>query len=127
MKKSSIDGSIYELVIKTLKEMGGMDDLMITKRLVCVGEDGASMIQGQRIGICVKLQLLASPFMISIHCMAHRMILAFKILRKFPSVSKVEELVHKTHAYFCCSPKRFTWFQQFADGIIDRKIFIKRC
>ena len=29
--RSSTAGNIYELVIKTLKEIGGMDDLMITK------------------------------------------------------------------------------------------------
>ena len=57
------------------------------------------------MGFCVKLQLLASLFMISIHCMAHRMNLAFKIVSKFPLVSKVEELVRETHAYFCHSPK----------------------
>ena len=37
--KSSTTGNIYELVIKTLKEIGGMDHLMIAKRLVCAGED----------------------------------------------------------------------------------------
>ena len=121
MKKSSTTANIYELVIKTLKEIGGMDDLMIAKRLVCVGADGASIMQGQRNGICVKLQLLASPFMINIHCMAHRINLEFKIVSKFPLVSKVEEPVRETHAYFCCSPKKFTKFQQFANGIIDGK------
>ena len=45
MKKSSTAGNIYELVIKTLKEIGGMDDLMIAKRLVCVVVDGASIMQ----------------------------------------------------------------------------------
>ena len=59
--------------------------------------------------------------MINIHCMAHRMNLAFKIVRKFPLVSKVEELVRETHAYVFRSPKRFTEFQQFADGITDGK------
>ena len=105
MKNSSTNGNIYELVIKTLKEIGGMDDLMITKRLVCVGANGASIMQGKMNGLCVKLQLLASPFMISIHCMAHRMNLAFKKVSKFPLVSKVEELVHETHAYLCHNPK----------------------
>ena len=104
-----------------MKEIGGMDDLMIAKRLVCVGADGASIMHGQRSGICVKLQLLAWPFMIIIHCMDHRMNLAFKIVSKFPLVSKVEELVRETHAYFCHSPKWFTEFQQFADCIIDGK------
>ena len=66
---------------------------------------GAPIMQGQRNGLCVKIKLLASPFMISIHCMVHRMDLAFKIVSKFPVVSKVEELVCETHAYFCHSPK----------------------
>ena len=127
MKKSSTARNIYELVIKTLKEIGGMDDLMIAKRLVCVGTDRASIMQGQRNGIFDKLQLLSSPFMISIHCMAHRMNLSFKIVSKFPLVSKVEELVHETHAYFCRSPMRFIEFQQIADGITDGKKPIKIC
>ena len=127
MKKSSTTANIYELVIKNLKEIYGMDDLMITKRLVCVGADGASIMLGQRNGICVKLQLLASPFMISIHCMAHRMNLAFKIVSKFPLVSKVEELACETCTYFFRSPKRFTNFQQFVDGITDGKKTMKRC
>ena len=117
MKKSSTAANIYELVVKTLKEIGGMDDLMITKRLVCVGADGSSIMKGQRNGICVKLQLLASFFMISIHFMAHRINLAFKIVSKFPLVSKVKELVRENHEYFFHSTKRFTESQQFAVGI----------
>ena len=57
--------------------------------------------------------------------MAHRMNLAFKIVSKFPLVSKVEELVRETHAYFCYSPKRFKEFWQFADSITDGKKLLK--
>ena len=102
-----------------------MDDLMIAKRLVCVGAHGTLIMQGQMNDLCVKLKLLASSFMISIHCMALRMNLEFKIVSKFPLVSKVEEPVRETHAYFCCSPKRFTDFQQFADSITDGKNLLK--
>ena len=90
MKNISIVGNIYELFIKTLKEIDGMDDLMIAKSLVCVGAFGASIMQGKRNGICVKIQLLASPFRINIHCIDHRMNLAFEIVGKFPLVSKVQ-------------------------------------
>ena len=88
-----------------MKEINDIDDLMVAKRLVCVGADGASIMKEQRNGLCVKLQLLASPFVISIHCMTRRMNLAFKIVSKFPLVSKVEKLVRETDAYFCRSPK----------------------
>ena len=104
MRETSTAENIYELVLNTLKE-SGMDHLMIAKKLVCVVADGASVMQGQRNGLCVRLQLSASPYMINIHCMAHRMNLAFKIVSKFPSVSKVEDLVRQTHAYFSRSPK----------------------
>ena len=90
MKKISIATNIYELVIKTLKEISGMDDLMIEKRLVFVGADGSSIMQGKMNDLCVNLQLLFSSFMIIIHCMAHRMNLEFKIVSKFPMVSKVK-------------------------------------
>jgi hypothetical protein len=37
--------------------------------------------------------------------MDHRMNLGFKIVSKFPSVSKVEDLVREAYAYFSHSPK----------------------
>ena len=64
-------------------------------------------MQGQRNGLCARMQLSASPYMLSIHCMAHRMNLAFKIVSNFSLVSKVEYLVCEVHAYLFWSPKRF--------------------
>ena len=82
-----------------------MDHSMTTKKLVCVGADGASIMQGQTNGLCVRLQLLASLYMLSINCMSHKMNIAFKTMRKFSLVSKVGYLVCEVHAYFCRSPK----------------------
>ena len=56
MRETSTAKNIYELTLNDLKE-SGMDQLMIAKMLVCVGADGASVMQGQRNGICVRLQL----------------------------------------------------------------------
>lgn len=121
MSDCSTPGNIYELVANSLKEIGGMNLLMIAKKLVCVGADGASVMRGQRNDLCVKLQLSASSYMLSIHCMAHMMNLAFKIVNKFPLVSKVEDIVHEVHAYFFRSPKRFLEFQNFVDGVTNGK------
>jgi len=98
MRETSTTENIYDLVINSLKEIGGMDHIKIKKKLVCVRVDGASVMQGKMNGLCVKIKLLNSPFMISINCMAHIMNLAFKIVSKFPLVSKVEDLVCETHA-----------------------------
>lgn len=120
MRVTSTTENIYELVLNSLKE-SSMDHLMIAKKLVCVGADGASIMQGQRNGLCVRLQLLTSPYMLNVLCMAHRMNLAFKIVSKFPSVSKVEDLVRETHAYFSHSHKRYLEFQKFANGVTMEK------
>ena len=106
-----------------MKEIGGMDDSMISKKLVCVGADGVSVMQSQRNGLCSILQLSASPYMLSIHCMAHMMNLSFKIVSKFSLVSKVEYLVREVHAYFFRSPKQFLEFNLFifSDGVTNGK------
>lgn len=77
MMENSTIGNIYELVINSLKEIGGMDNLMIAKKFVCVGADGASVMHIKRNGFCVRIQLSTSPYMLSIHYMAYRMNLAF--------------------------------------------------
>jgi hypothetical protein len=41
MRENSTTENIYELVINSLKEIGGMDHLMIENKLVCFGEYGA--------------------------------------------------------------------------------------
>eukprot|EP01018_Ginkgo_biloba_P020839 Gb_12925 [translate_table: standard] len=125
MQVNSSAESLFEVVIKNLKDIGGMSNAMIAQKLVCGGANGASVMQGQRNGLCVRLQLSISPYMLSIHCMAHRMNLAFKIVSKFSHVCKVEDLVREVHAYFCRSPKRFAEFQRFAKGITDGNKLLK--
>jgi hypothetical protein len=44
MRKSSTTENIYEVVLNSLKESGGMDHLMIAKKMVCVRADGASVM-----------------------------------------------------------------------------------
>ena len=86
-------------------------------------------MQGQRNGLCARMKLSASLYMLSIHCMAHRMNLAFKIVNKFSLVSNVEYLVCEVHAYFYWSPKRFLEFNffSFSDGVTKWKKTIKIC
>ena len=78
-------------------------------------------MQGQINGLYARLQLSASSYMLIIHCMAHRMNIAFKIVSKFSLVSNAEYLVREVHAYFCRSPKFFFY------GVTNGKKTIKRC
>jgi hypothetical protein len=82
-------------------------------------------MQGKRNRLFVRLQLSASPYMLSIHCMAHRMNLSFKIVRKFSLVSKVEYLVRKAYAYFYRSPTWFSKFKFFSNGVTNGNKLLK--
>jgi hypothetical protein len=53
--------------------------------------------------------------------------LAFKIVSKFPLVSKVEDLVQEAYAYFFHSPKQFSEFQKFVDSVTNGKKTTKIC
>eukprot|EP01018_Ginkgo_biloba_P012269 Gb_00696 [translate_table: standard] len=48
--------NLFEVVIKNLKDIGGMSNAMIAQKLVCVGANGASVMQGQWNGLCVRMQ-----------------------------------------------------------------------
>ena len=82
-------------------------------------------MQGQRNGLCTKMQASCSPYVVGIHCMAHRMNLSFRVVKKFPSVNKVGDLVRELYAYFCRSPKCFREFQHFSNGITDGNKILK--
>lgn len=99
--------------------------LIIAKKLVCVGVDGASVIQGHKNSLCIKLQTSCSPYMTAIHCMDHKMNLSFKIVSKYLVVTNVEDLIIELYSYFCRSPKWFLEFQNFADGITDGNKLLK--
>lgn len=101
LKESAIAKTLFQLVKNSLIKYEGMDDLTIAKKLVCVGADRASVMQGLKNGLCIKLQTSCSPYMNAIHCMAHIMNLAFKIVSKYPVVTNVEDLIRELYSYFC--------------------------
>jgi len=45
--------NLYNLVIKSLKEVANMNNIEITTKLICVGADGIAIMQGYRNGLCV--------------------------------------------------------------------------
>jgi hypothetical protein len=110
MKDSSTSQNLFELVKKYLNEIGGMDDLTISKNLECVGVDGDAVIQGHKISVCKNLETNYVQYILVIYYMDHRMKLAFRIVSKYPTVSKVENLVYKLYIHFCWCPKNFMEF-----------------
>ncbi|KAH9316632.1 hypothetical protein KI387_025259, partial [Taxus chinensis] len=117
--------NLHKIVVSHLKDITGMIDYEIATKLVCVGVVGASLMQGYRTWLCVQLQTTMAPYMLPIHCMAHRMNLAYKMVSNHENVVKLEDLIRELHAYMARRPKQFLEFQKFAIGITNGKKILK--
>ena len=94
---SATSNAILRLLIESMTTNGGMSLRDLSQKIICVGVDGCSVMHGIRAGFCVQLKRLYAPYMVGIHCMAHRTNLAYKILQSFDCVQKIEDLVRKAY------------------------------
>jgi hypothetical protein len=59
---------------------------------VCLGVDGVSMFQSVKFKVIVLLKTQHAPYLIGIHCMAHKTNLAMQSFSSMPMVSKLENM-----------------------------------
>lgn len=107
--------NLTSLIMEAVANGGGLDSEMIAKKLLSFGADGASALQGQRSGVTMQIKEKHAPFVMGVHCVAHRCNLAFKALSSLGIFGDIEKLLGVTHAYFCKSPKRFAEFKHLAE------------
>jgi hypothetical protein len=69
--------NLTQVILEQLKDCGEVDENTVKEKLVGFGADGASVNMGSQNGIGVRLRQL-QPSLTIIHCMAHRLELAFK-------------------------------------------------
>jgi hypothetical protein len=93
---------------------GGLSNQKIKERLMTFGADGVSTFQGVKSGVTTQLINKHAPFMVGVHCMAHRTNLAVETLSSFEVVKHVEDLLASLYSYFSSSPKRTLEFQKLA-------------
>lgn len=105
--------SIATRVVAVLSVVGGLSEAAIASKLVCVATDGASVMTGIHNGVTTQLQRWA-PFLVPIHCMAHRTNLAAAALEQAPMVQEVVQLLRSLHKFFARSPKRSAHLQAAA-------------
>ena len=110
MKDNSMVENIFEVVKSSLIEYGGIDEMMTTQKFECVGVGGALVMQGHKNSLFTKLKDFASPYIVGIHCMSHIMNLAFGMVRNYPLIYIVEDLIKEIYRHFCRSPKQFREF-----------------
>ncbi len=96
--------NITARVIAILSVVGGISGMELAWKLVCVATDGASVMTGIHTGVVTQLQLVA-PWALPMHCMAHRTNLCAAVLKRWPLVQDIVQLLHSCHNYMCRSSK----------------------
>jgi hypothetical protein len=77
------NATIYNIIAILLKCMAKYGQLLVEKlgsRWVCIGCDKNSMFQGIKVTSQLKSRVI--PFLISLHCMAHKINLTIVVLSK---------------------------------------------
>lgn len=72
--------------MSNFKKIEEMDDFSITSKLICVGADGALVMQWSQRGQCVRLQITIAPYVTSIHFLTHKLNIANKSLSIYDHV-----------------------------------------
>jgi len=109
------DDNLTELIVGAINSGGGLDRESIATKLLSFGADGASILQGSRSGVTLQIKDKHTPFVIGVHCVAHRCNLPFKMLSSLSIFGDIEKLLSITYIYFSKSPKRYSEFKQLAE------------
>jgi hypothetical protein len=107
--------AVKEAISTCISWQAGFSESVVAERLVCFGADGVSVFQGARAGVTQQLKQKDAPFLIGVHCMAHRTNLAVEPLSNLPMVEKLETLCQALYNYFTMSSKKHLEFQKLAD------------
>lgn len=89
MMESCNTKNLYNFVSKSLNDVTLLDEIKIGRKLICVRAYDATIMEGHRNCLCAKLQIRIDPYVIPIHCMAHKLNLAYNIMSSFDSVAQV--------------------------------------
>ena len=74
--------NITNAICNAVEQLGdGMTDI-VKGKLVAFGSDGAAVMTGVHNGVVARVRRQLQPLMIGIHCLAHRLELAFKNVTK---------------------------------------------
>jgi hypothetical protein len=92
-----------------------LNPTFVFQKLFCFVVDGVSTFQCTKIGVTKQINTNYAHFSISVHCMAHRGNLAFKVLSTLGIISSIKDLLQSCHAYFAHNPKRYFEFTKLTD------------
>ena len=96
--------NIHNSVVTAVCEQADMTESVFYSKVVGLGSDGASVMQGKRGGVIALLKE-KQPAVVGVHCMAHRLELAFKTaVKSDKQVGKMEQLLMNLYVFYHKSP-----------------------
>lgn len=81
------------VILEALMETGGLSKEALDEKLICFGADGHPSFQGCMNGVATQLKKGYSPYLFSMHCVAHRTSLATGALSALPIMATLKDLV----------------------------------
>jgi hypothetical protein len=97
--------NITDMAYKCLTTTTAQSSSDVSRKLVCLGADGASVMAGVRNGVTTQFINKHAPFAQPMHCMPHCTNLAAGKLDETPIISHVRLLAHQVSNFLCHSPK----------------------
>jgi hypothetical protein len=82
--------------------------------LLCFGADGASTFQGHKTGVVKQISEKYAPFVLGVHCCAHKLNLCAKSLSSLRVLHAIEDVLQASHSYFAHSSKKVAEFRTLA-------------
>lgn len=68
--------NLTSLLLETVGNFGDLSNEQLARKVVMMAADGASVLQGHLNGVIVRVQEEVGPFLLGMHCHAHRADLA---------------------------------------------------
>lgn len=101
------------MILSAIKDFTGLSADQLKQKVISIGADGCSTMQGKHNGVLVNLKREAFPYMLPTSCAAHKANLACEVIDNVPSFKYLCSLVKDTRNYFSNSPKRTTKLECF--------------
>ncbi|XP_049892465.1 zinc finger protein 862-like isoform X1 [Epinephelus moara] len=100
----AVDKADAENITKAIKDVMDKVSQQWEVKLVAVATDGAAVMVGVRTGVVQRLRR-DRPYLVGVHCMAHRLELSFKdSVKNIVLFKKVEELLTGLYTFYHVSP-----------------------
>lgn len=93
---------------------GGLDAKILAIKFLSLGVDSCVVLQGCHNGLIIQIKEKYAPFVMGIHCIAHRCNFAFKKLSRLGIFASNEKLLLTSHTYFKRISTKHNEFKMFA-------------